>query len=265
MSSIQVPHFLYGPTPKKGYSKRAVSPDIVPEEYERLLGCYIPFDPVCLRADDVAGREARAVVSVPELECVFFSRLYRRHKLDEKGRTGVLTHTVSLPRKALLQGLCYSEVETAMAGFEAENGVPIGDIPKLEIKWDGDDSAQEKTRGKPLIKRDSLSRLAEGYRKEANVKFVMTCRGTQPKERMTLGYSLSRLLDLELQVVPISFLTEAPLSLNNSYFNLILVSIPLFVPPRIGWRTIDSSGLRSEDGGPSDADEQKVRQAIADW
>ena len=262
MSKIVAPHFLYGPAPKKGYSKRAVSPDIYPDEYERLMGCYIPFDPAYLRADDVTEREARAVVSVPAIGGIYFSRIFRRHKLDEKGRTGILAHTVLIPRASLSEGLSYGDIDKALVAFENANGIPLGDIPKLEITWEGDKTSSEMSRSRSLISKDSFNRLANAYRGDKNAKVILTSKGTPHRERAELGYAISRFLDLKLKVVPISFLTEPPLSLVNSNFNLVVTNMPLNVPPRIGWRPIDSKGAASGVDGQGSVGEEGITQAL---
>ena len=262
MTSISVPHFIYGPTPKKGYSKRAVSPDIFPEEYERLLGCYIPFDPAYLRADDVNEKEARAIVSIPSADCVYFSRIFRRHKLDEKNRTGILTHTIQVPRTVLSEGLSYKDIERSLIEFENTNGIPVGEIPKLEISWTEDGTSSEISQSRALISRDSLDRLANAYGNDPNAKIFLTCKGTHYSERAQLGYALSRFIDLKLKIAPISIMTEPPLSLNNAYFNLIVSNIPIHIPPRIGWRPIDAKGSSSGIDSKGAVGKEGIKKAL---
>jgi len=262
MKSIAVPHFIYGPVPKKGYSKRAVSPDIYPEEYEHLLGSYIPVDPTYLRTGDVSNHEARIIASVPQNDCIYFSRIFRRPRLDEKGRTGILTHTVLLPRKELENGLSYNDVEEALKNFEVMNPeIKIGNMPLLEISWEK--QASELMKMKSLISKDSLTRLAEGFTKEPNLKYAVTCKGMEPPQRMELGYALSRFFDIELKLVPISLITEPPLTIANSPFNLVLSHMKMPIPPRIGWNVI-STHAGSELSGMSASSKEVMKKAIDD-
>ncbi len=129
-------HFIYGPVPKKGYAKRARSPNISPDEYERFLGYYIPIDPAYVSAEDMFRSEARLIASAQRSDGVYFSKIFRRSKLDEKGRSGILTHTVLVPRTALEQGLSYDDVERAINRHEERFGIPLGDMAPLEIEWE---------------------------------------------------------------------------------------------------------------------------------
>lgn len=239
MNVTSVEHFIYGPVPKKGYSKRARSANINPDEYERFIGYYIPMDPAYVKADDLFSAEARVVASVPSLDGVFFSKIFRRNKLDEKGRTGILTHTLLLPRSALLQGMSYYDVEKALASHEEKNGIPIGEMPKLDIEWEPVPPEQEVAALRSLISKESVNRLVDGFAKDPQVKFVITCKGTDQKDRIKLGYMLSKLLDIQLGVQHITFQTEPPLSLSTSRCNIVLSKLPLTIPPR-GWRGISS-------------------------
>jgi len=239
MSTTQVEHFIYGPVPKKGYAKRARSANIIPDEYERFLGYYIPIDPAYVSAEDMYNSEARLVASAPASEGVYFSKIFRRSKLDEKGRSGILTHTLLVPRSALRNGLSYQDVERAVNEHEARNGIPMGEMPPLEIEWEATDFEKEIEGLRPLISKATLNRLVDGYAKDPKVKFVVTCRGTEQKDRIRLGYMLSKFLDINLGIVSISFLSEPPLSLQDTQCNLVLTKLPLTVPQK-GWRAVSS-------------------------
>jgi hypothetical protein len=239
MNVSKVEHFIYGPTPKKGYSKRARSTNINPDEYERLIGYYIPMDPSYVKSDDMTRSEARVVASVPAMEAAYFSKIFRREKLDEKGRTGILTHTLIINRSDLVKGLSYEDVDQAMTEFEEKNGIPIGDMPQLEINWEERPMDEEISKVRNLISKDSVKRLMDGYIKDPTVKFVITCKGSEQRDRIRLGYSLSKFLDLKLKVVPISFMTEPPLSMATSRCNMIISKTPLALPQK-GWRGVSS-------------------------
>lgn len=259
MNTTSVEHFIYGPVPKKGYSKRARSANINPDEYERYIGYYIPIDPNYVKAEDVFSAEARVVSSVPMMEAVYFSKIFRRNKLDEKGRTGILTHTLLIPRSALSEGLSYYDVEKAMTAFEAKNGIPIGEMPKLDIEWEPMVMANEIASLKSMISKESVNRLVDGFVKDPQVKFVVTCKGTEQKERIKLGYMLSQFLDIQLNLVPITFISEPPLSLSSSRCNLVLSKLPLTLPQR-GWRAISS--LVDPVAGMGGASSAKAKEMI---
>ena len=239
MSTTRVEHFIYGPVPKKGYAKRARSTNINPDEYERFLGYYIPIDPAYVRTDDIMHSEARLVASSPSHDAVYFSKIMRRSKLDEKGRSGILTHTLLIPRQALVDGLSYYDVERAVADHEAAHGIPMGDMQPMEIDWEPVPLEKEIEGLRPLISRETMNRLVDGYAKDLKVKFVITCRGTEQRDRIGLGYMLSKLLDIELGLVPIAFLSEPPLSLQDTQCNLVLTKLPLTIPQK-GWRAVSS-------------------------
>ncbi|HSV42662.1 MAG TPA: hypothetical protein VLH13_04545 [Methanomassiliicoccales archaeon] len=239
MNTTRVEHFIYGPVPKKGYSKRARSSNISPDAYERFTGYYIPIDPAYVSADDLFNSEARLVASTPSVDGVYFSKIFRRSKLDEKGRSGILTHTLLVPRRALLDGLSYYDIEKAIADHEANHGIPIGDMAPMEIEWETKTLDQEMEGIRTLISKETLNRLVDGYAKDPRVKFVITCRGTDQKDRIRLGYMLSKFLDINLGLVPIAFLSEPPLMLADTQCNLVLTKIPLTIPQK-GWRAVSS-------------------------
>ena len=239
MNTTWVEHFIYGPVPKKGYAKRARSANINPDEYERFLGYYIPIDPAYVRSDDMMHSEARLIASTPSNEAVYFSKIMRRSKLDEKGRSGILTHTLLVPKKALQDGLSYMDVERAVARHEAEKGIPLGDMEPLGIEWEPT-SFEDEILGMPnLISKETVNRLVDGYAKDPKMKFVVTCRGTEQRDRIRLGYMLSKFLDIHLGLVPVLTLSEPPLMLADSQCNLVLTKLPLSVPQR-GWRAVSS-------------------------
>jgi len=98
---------------------------------------------------------------------------------------------------------------------------------------------QEVASLRSLISKESVNRLVDGFAKDPQVKFVITCKGTEQKDRIKLGYMLSKLLDIQLGVQHITFQTEPPLSLSTSRCNIVLSKLPLTVPQR-GWRAISS-------------------------
>jgi hypothetical protein len=256
MSTVKVEHFIYGPVPKKGYAKRARSANINPEEYERFLGYYIPIDPAYVSAEDMYNSEARLVASASGSEGVYFSKIFRRSKLDEKGRSGILTHTLLVPRSALEQGLSYQDVERAIDEHEKANGIPIGEMAPIEISWEPVPFEKEMEGLRPLISKATLNRLVDGYTKDPKIKFVVTCRGTEQKDRIRLGYMLSKFLDINLGIVPISFLSEPPLSLQDTQCNLVLTKLPLTVPQK-GWRAVSSLVDSSTTGDASSSKKAK--------
>lgn len=259
MSTTRVEHFIYGPVPKKGYAKRARSANINPEEYERFLGYYIPIDPAYVSSEDLFNSEARLVASAPASDGVYFSKIIRRRKLDEKGRSGILTHTLLLPRSALVAGLSYLDVEKAVDAHEAKHGIPLGEMEPLDIEWEPVPFEQEIEGLRPLISKATLNRLVDGYTKDPKIKFVITCRGTEQRDRIKLGYMLSKFLDINLGLVPISFLSEPPLSLQDTQCNLVLTKLPLTVPQK-GWRAV-SSLVDASTGGDSSSS-QKAKEII---
>ena len=258
MNSTKVEHFIYGPVPKKGYSKRARSSNINPDEYERMLGYYIPLDPNYVKADDIFSNEARLIASVPSLEAMYFSKIFRRSKLDEKGRTGILTHTLLVPRSALVQGLAYADIAKAIQEHEDKNGIPIGEMPLLEIGWEPKPLEAEIEGLRTLISKESLNRMVDGFVKDPQMKFVLTCKGSEQKDRIRLGEMLSKFLDIRLGV-PIIFLSEPPLSLSSCQCNLIVSKLPLSLPQR-GWRAISS--LVDVSAGGSASSSEKAKELI---
>jgi hypothetical protein len=259
MNTTSVEHFIYGPVPKKGYAKRARSANINPDEYERFLGYYIPIDPAYVRSDDMFNSEARLVASTPSLDAVYFSKIFRRSKLDEKGRSGILTHTLLVPRKALMDGLSYHDVERAIAEHEVKYGIPLGEMAPIDIEWGPTEFEDEISGMRPLISKETLNRLVDGYAKDPKVKFVITCRGTEQRDRIKLGYMLSKFLDINLDLVPISFLSEPPLTLVDTQCNLVLTKLPLTIPQK-GWRAVSS--LVDASPNTSASSSQKAKEII---
>jgi hypothetical protein len=104
-----------------------------------------------------------------------------------------------------------------------------------------------------------LNRLVDGYAKDPKVKFVITCRGTEQRDRIRLGYMLSKFLDIHLGLVPMSFLSEPPLTLVDTQCNLVLTKLPLTIPQK-GWRAVSSLVDASPNSSASSS--QKAKEII---
>lgn len=222
MKSVEIEHFIYGPAPKKGYSVRAFSPMSKPKEYKEICkGYYVPFEQNLFKS---SLHESRVILSNLQRKEVFFSRIFKREKLDELKRSGILSHTAIIPREFLENGLSYKQVEKSMIDFENQFGIPIGEIQTLKISWDEQTKDANKINAPKIISEKSIEKIIESFRKNSDSKIFLISKNTTFSDRIEIAYTISKIVDIYLKVFPLIIMTEQPLPLIRDIFPNVIIS-----------------------------------------
>lgn len=236
METVKLEHFIYGPTPKKGYSVRAKSQSFSTQEYKDISkGFYVPLDPALLKTQD---HEARIVISAPQRDLIFFVRIFKREKLDEKGRSGIISHGVRIPKSLFSEGLAFKDIEKSLTDFEKSNRIPVGDLNPLEIAYQKiEERSDPDTADMPsLISKESLNKIINTFTDKPETKVFLVHKKSDPVYRMNLAIALSKTLDVNLRVAPLLIITEPPLPLiTEILFNVIVSSMMIPLKTNAGW------------------------------
>ena len=233
MSILVCDHFIYGPVPKKGYAIRAKSKNAnLSEAKETLKGYFVPIPPTVFK--DMV-HEARIIKSSTCREKIFFSRIFQRAKLDEKARTGMLSHTVIIPKNKLSEGLTYKDIDNAMLNFEKNYGIPVGDVSQLELPCEKKDVDGDIANISNIMAKESLMKITDTMYKKPDSKIFIIFKGSTSNDRISLAYGISKLLDIQFKI-PISVSTEAPLPLIIDFFcNVVISNFMIELKPDRGW------------------------------
>jgi len=226
--------FIYAPMPLKGYSIRASSKSANPQHYkERCRGYFVPVDPTLFREGTA---EALVIMSDVTKNIVYFSRLFRVERLDERGRSGFVSHTVIIPLEILKMGLPYITVEAHMKKY-IESQIPTGEIPQLSVTWEeGKDRDLEDVNSK--ISKKSLERIIGNLRKEGGKVFVIA-KDSTTRQRMDIAYVISKVVDIRIGIRPLAILTEPPLPLIRDLIGNVVISRSMIsLPPKSPWAVI---------------------------
>ncbi len=256
--SLTVEHFIYGPVPKKGYAVRAESPNAHAGEYKEILkGYFVPIDPIFMKD---YSHEARMIVSSPEMEQVIFSRIFKRRKVDDKGRGGILNHTAIIPRKALENGLSYKRIDEIMSDFERENGIPIGGLQPLEISYErGEDEDTANVHN--VISKSSLEKIIDSFQKNQRSKLFMISKNSTFEVRIELAYALSKIIDIKLKLAALKIITDPPLPLILEIFpNVVISGRMIHLKPNRGWFVVKP--FKEEMGIYTSVEKEKVERTL---
>jgi len=237
MRTEKLEHFLYGPVPGKGYSIRAESPAAHVQDYKELCrGFFVPIDPSFLKD---FTHEARMILSAPNMGYIYFSRIFKGTKLDDKGRSGILSHTVAVPTNFMKEGLSYYALESALTDFEKNNGIPNGEMPALNVEWDDEsDSDPDTADMQRRISKESLKKVIEVLQK-GNSRIFLIHKASTFRERIELSYAISKTVDIKLQVKPLTIVTEPPLPLIlDSVADIIISPRMISLKANKGWAVI---------------------------
>ena len=154
--------------------------------------------------------------------------------LDEYQRKTMANHTAIIPRTLLAKGkITYKDVDQAMRKFESKNTNPRGDIPKLRIDKAG--SGIDISEMKNYFKREDLEKLMDFYKKESDSKVFVFYKKSTPEQRIQAAFLLSMLVDIGLNIVPLSIFTDVVYPDAKKIFNLVLSRSMISIKPGRGW------------------------------
>ena len=187
MDTISVEQIVYAPVPYKGYSVRAKSKAANIDSFKSAFREWlIPFD------QSVILRGFQEKVIVLGKKNLYLARVFQAQGLDEKKRSGVVSHIAEIPMDLFLQGkILLSSVYSSMAEFTERNGVPIGEIPPLEIPF-GFENDAELNSIREVFSEANTRKVLEQV---ANDKFKLFIINRSYDANM-LSYGLARIISL---------------------------------------------------------------------
>ena len=232
--SIMLEHFIYGPVPKKGYAIRAESDKADAAGYKEIFhGYFVPIDPVFLKDYSC---ESRMIVSVPQLDKILFSRIFKRGRLDDKGRGGILNHTLIVPRAAFEKGLSYKMLDEVMLDFERENGIPVGKMPTIELKYSSKRNDEDIEDINNIISKRSMEKIIKAIQKDRKSKVFLVAKNSTHEIRRKVAYAVSKVVEIQLNLAPLRILTDPPLPLILDNFpNVVVSGKMVHLKPNRGW------------------------------
>lgn len=167
MDSLKVEHLVYAPIPYKGYSVRAKSKNASVEVFmSALRDWFIPFDQRIISP----GFFERTVVF--ENENVYLSRIFVADKLDELGRSGVVSHVAQVP-VSFMHGnkISMKMIDEAMSKQVNKHKVPVGDLEPLETPLVQGVNTESELAG--ILPRNAASVITKGVVEERMRVFVL--------------------------------------------------------------------------------------------
>ena len=187
MDTISVEQIVYAPVPYKGYSVRANSKNANIDSFKNAFKTYlIPFD------QSVILRDFQKSVIVLGKKNLYLARVFQAQGLDEKKRSGVVSHIAEIPMDLILQGkTLLSSVYSSMAEFTEKNGVPIGEITPLEIPSGFENDIELKSIREVFSEANTRKVLEQ----VANDKFKLFIINRSHDANM-LSYGLARIISL---------------------------------------------------------------------
>jgi hypothetical protein len=191
--------------------------------------------------------EARVISKPQSSSLVYFSRIYKRQRLDELGRDGIVSTIVAMPLSLLSQGLAFKDVERALLNFEKANPkVPLGDVQRLKVSWEANRQDPDTANMQTMVSEASANRLvsilSEGSEARA---FVLYKAGY--KDRNELCIALAKFLIIAGNQ-PFLVTSNSPMETFLSYYGNVVISD--FLPKlkvNSGWKIVNL-GNASMDG-----------------
>ncbi len=230
-------HLIYAPVPFKGYMVRARSPGAIDEEYkEASKDWFVPFDETLFGGYDYQAR----VINLPfNSKKLYLSRVFRRAKLDDLGRDGQVSHVAAIPTEWISQGLAMKDVDQSLAAFEQKNGIPVGDMPKVEASWDsGRQNDPDVGMMKSVIPRESARKLID-FLNERDEPRVFVVFKRSYKDRIELAYMLSKLL-FKVEFSSFIVTSDSPMEIIlNTYSNVVISDYLPRLKPNSNWKILN--------------------------
>ena len=232
-----IEHFVYGS--HEGYRMKAYSKGIDLDIHtEPFQGMFLP-----IKQSDIKNvSEIRMILPAGHASTIL-SRIVKGGK-DDHARDTMANHAAVIPRELLKSGnITYDEVDEAMVKFESESIETIGDIPPLEI------SQQDKTMDmgelKNYLDEEIVKNLIDHYIKSEDKKIFLYYRNSNAQKRTRAAYLLSLLIDLKLNLIPLSIFTDVPYGGAKRIFNLVISRAMIGVKPGGDWVMLPVEKKRS--------------------
>ena len=242
MSAVEFDHIIYATIPFKGYGVRAWSSREKLENFRQAFQeWYVPFEQNTIRP----GYEARAVVKTPTDE-VYLARIFTKEKMDEKGRTSIVSHIVEIPVDLLKQGLPLELVDSEMAKLTV-GPVGVGEIPKLRFVWEKQGEDPDIKYLRDHVDEETARRILMGYAKPRPRVIIVYKRDYW--ERIRLVYALTKLL-VEAGVKTFSIFSDVPPDHIVKIFNAPTI-VTNFMPrirPSEDWTVVNIKTGEKEAG-----------------
>lgn len=224
---ILLDHFIYGSD--QGYRVKAWSSDVDVEAHtEPFDGCYIPVT----QANAKYITNARSIIPADEKN-ILLSR-FIKGSLDEYQRKTMANHTTIIPRKLLIEGkITYEHIDQAMQIYENKNTNPSKEIPKLKLQ--PVKNKQDISELKNYFSREDVEKLMNFYKEDRDNRVFLLYKKSSPEQRIQASYLLSMLIDIGLNIVPLSIFTDVPYPEAKRVFNLVLARSMISIKPGKGW------------------------------
>ncbi|MCK5562477.1 MAG: hypothetical protein KAJ51_17890 [Thermoplasmata archaeon] len=228
-------HFVYGSD--QGYKVKAWSSGVDEDAHtDPFDGCFIPMT----QADAKYVTDARSIIPAGD-KYILLSR-FIKGSIDEYQRKTMANHTALVPRKYLIEGkLTYEDVDQAMQKYEAATENPRKEIRQLKLQ-----SRSVKIdvgELKNYFIRDDVEKLMNFYKQDHANKVFIYYKKSSAEQRNEAAYLLSMLVDIGLNLVPLSIFTDVPYPEAKRVFNLILARSMISIKPGKGWSMLPTQAI----------------------
>ncbi|MEM3924186.1 MAG: hypothetical protein QXZ48_07880 [Zestosphaera sp.] len=234
MDSLKIEHLVYAPIPYKGYSVRAKSRNASNDVFTSALrDWFIPFDQRIISPSFFE----RTVVF--ESENVYLSRVFAADKLDELGRSGVVSHVAQIPVSFIRDNkISLKMIDEAMGKQVDKHRVPLGDLEPLEVPLVEGVTRSELAR---ILPENVASVITKGVVEEHMRVFVLS----KSVDKLDLIFALTRVFS-EFSVKGLLIASE---NLKNDvlYFYDSAVIVGKILPPWArtrGWKVVNLEKYR---------------------
>lgn len=224
---LKLEHFVYGS--HEGYRMKAYSKGIDLDIHtDPFQGMFLPIK----QSDIKEVGDIRMIIPVDD-STTLLSKILKGGK-DDHARETMANHTVVISRNMLRAGeITYEDVDLAMTHYEKNNIEAIGDIPPLEVIHQ--DKKMEISELKNYMREDVIRNLISQYIEYSERKVFLHYRASNAEKRIRAAYLLSLLIDLELNIVPLSIFTDIPYGGAKRVFNLVISRAMIGVKPGGDW------------------------------
>ncbi|ADM27643.1 hypothetical protein Igag_0820 [Ignisphaera aggregans DSM 17230] len=202
MSSIELDHIIYATIPYKGYGVRAWSSKDKLENFRQAFQeWYAPFEQNTIRP----GYEARVLIKT-SIDEIYLARIFTKEKMDEKGRTSIVSHIVEIPIELLRQGLPLEVVDSEMTRYTMSS-IGIGEVPKIRIVWEKQSEDPDIRYLKEHVDETTARKILEGFSKPKPRIVIIYKRDYW--ERIRMVYAITKLL-IEANIKIFSIFSDTP-------------------------------------------------------
>jgi hypothetical protein len=225
--STTIEHFVYGS--HEGYRMKAYSKGIDLDVHtDPFEGMFLP-----IKQSDIKNIDEIRMILPVDRSSMLLSRIIKGGK-DDHARDTMANHTAVVPRDMLKNNeITYEEVDAVMEDFETKNIDSIGDIPPLDVPQT--DKRLDMAELKKYIPEEVVKNLILHYMENEDKKVFLHYRTSNAEKRTRAAYLLSMLIDMKLNVMPLSIFTDVPYGGAIRVFNLVLSRAMIGIKPGGDW------------------------------